>query len=134
MLPVTALCAVVLALAHMGLGIVTIGRRRQNRVAIGDGGTEAVARPMRAQANLGEYGIFFLALLGLAELNLAPWPWLALLAVVFVTGRALHAYGLLVAEPGGDAPGRFVWRTAGMATTFTTTSLAAATVLAVLLV
>lgn len=128
MLPVTSITAVALSLAFLWLGIVTIRRRRRHRVAIGDGANEAVARAMRAQANLGEYGLFFLALLGLAEANAAPAAWLGALSVAFLAGRVSHAYGMLVAEPRGGS-GAFRFRTFGMMTTLTGIPLAATTLL-----
>ena len=133
MLPITSLTAVALSLAFVALGVLTIRRRRSSRVAIGDGANETLTRAMRAQANLGEYGLFFLALLGLAELNDGPEVWLGLLAAAFLVGRAAHAFGLVVAEPRGGT-GAFRFRTAGMATTFTTIAFAATTLLVALAV
>lgn len=133
MLPVTTVATAVLAMAFVGLAFLVIGQRRAASVALGDGGADGLRRAIRAQGNFGEYAIWFVALLGLAEANGAPWPWLALLALVFGLGRVAHAYGLIVAEPGGRA-GRWRWRRNGMVLTFVTLSLAAATAVAMLAV
>jgi uncharacterized membrane protein YecN with MAPEG domain len=133
MLPVTSLTAVALSLAFVALGIVVIRRRQRGRVAIGDGNDENLARAIRAQGNLGEYGLFFLALLGLAELNGTPTLWLGALAATFLAGRAAHARSLLVVEQrGGEGYAPYRWRTAGMIATFTVIALSAATLLVVL--
>ena len=131
-LPITSLAAIVLSGLFVALGAVTIRRRRAARIAVGDGGDEGLTRAIRAHANLAEYGLFFLVLLGLAEANGAPIVWCALLGAAFVVGRLAHAFALLKAEPGSSDPRRFRWRVRAMMTTFVTIALAAATLLATL--
>lgn len=134
MLPVTSIAAAVLAALLLLIARRTIGARRAAKVAVGDGGNDPLARLMRVQGNFCEYAPVFLILTALAELNRAPWWWLAPLAAAFVAGRLSHAYGLTVAEcEEGAGPRRFRFRIAGMAATFTTIWLLIATVPVVLL-
>lgn len=130
MLPVTSCLAIVLAGFVQALGIVVIRRRRALAVKIGDGGDDGLARAIRAQGNLVEYGLVVTGLIALAELNGAPTVWLVLLAGVLVASRICHAYALLVAEPdAARGPSRFRYRTAAMAMTFSALTLAALTLL-----
>lgn len=133
MLPVTSLLACALAAAFMAYSSRIIRRRRQAKVALLDGGDVPLARLIRAQGNLAEYGLLLLALIGLSEANGAPWWWLAILAALFLAGRASHGYGLIVAEADeGRGSPRFRWRVMGMATTFAVIWLSLATLLATL--
>ena len=88
-LPVTALTALACAVLFMALTVRTIYLRRTLGVAFGDGGHRSLTKAIRGQANAAEQMPLFLILLGLSELNGAPL--LAPAALLFVTGRALHA-------------------------------------------
>ena len=134
MLPVTSILAVVLAGLLQALAIVVIRRRRALAVKIGDGGDEGLARAIRAQGNLVEYGVVVTGLIALAELHGAPPVWLAFLAALLIASRICHAYALLVAEPDtARGPSRLRYRTAAMAMTFSALTLSALTVLATML-
>ena len=76
-LPITTLAASALALLLFVVSLRVIFFRRKNRISIGDGGEEELAYRVRAQANLTEYAPITLILIGLAELQDAPF-WLAL--------------------------------------------------------
>src|SRR3546814_14179984 len=64
------------------------------KILHGDGGNVALARRMRAHANYIEYTPFILILAGLVELARGSEAWLWLVALVYIAGRALHAFGL----------------------------------------
>ncbi|MEM9221376.1 MAG: MAPEG family protein [Pseudomonadota bacterium] len=135
MLTVTSVFVICLAGLFQWLGINAIRRRRAAGVAVGEGGNDALARAMRAQLNLFEYGTVVAALLALCEINGAPLLLLAAIALVFLGGRLSHAYGLLRAEPDtARGSGRFRWRTGAMAITFTTIPVLAAILLVVLVI
>jgi uncharacterized membrane protein YecN with MAPEG domain len=68
--------------------------RRLHKVSIGDGGNEAVARRMRAQANFVEYTPFFLLLVGLVELARGSQLWLWGVGAAYVLARLVHVFGM----------------------------------------
>jgi len=108
MLLVTAIAASVLGFLYVKLSWNVIGFRRKYKVSVGDGGEEELLRAIRIQANLVEYTPIALILLACLELNKAPWWVVALLAIVFVTGRFLHPMGMK------DATSSFKPRVRGM--------------------
>lgn len=96
----------------LALSAHVIRVRAAEKVSIGDGGSHAMSRAMRGQANFAEYvpfgliGMTLLALLGL------PLWFFHLLGIVLTAGRVLHGWHFMQ----GDAPG---WqRFAGSAMTF----------------
>jgi uncharacterized protein len=93
-MPITALYAALLTVLFVYLSGRVIARRRAQRVEIGDGADQELLRRMRVHANFVEYTPLFLVLLGLAESLAAPKLLLHSLGLVFVLGRAIHAYGL----------------------------------------
>jgi uncharacterized protein len=84
--------------------------RRQLRISVGDGGSEALLRRMRAQANFIETTPFFLFLVLGLELSGANRIALAIAAALFILARILHGVGM----EGGEKA-RF--RVYGMSTT-----------------
>lgn len=64
------------------------------KISVGDGGNEALARRMRAQANFVEYTPFFLILLGLIELATGSPVWLWAVGALYILARLLHAFGM----------------------------------------
>ncbi len=106
MLHVTALYAALLALLMLGLALQVILLRRRQRVGIGHGGDEALARAIRVHANFTEYVPMSLLLLALAELNHAlPEAGLHGAGVLLLLSRLLHARGL--GRDAGKSFGRF---------------------------
>ena len=93
-LPITLTIAGAAALLSIWLGLRVSLLRRSHRVSIGDGGNAAVATRMRAHANFAEYTPLFLILLALVELARGSELWLWIVAILFVLGRILHAFGM----------------------------------------
>jgi uncharacterized protein len=93
-LPISLTIAGAAALINFWLAS-RVGRlRRAAKVAIGDGGDEALAARMRAQSNFTEYTPIFLILLALVELASESPAWLWAVAALFIVGRILHAFGM----------------------------------------
>jgi uncharacterized membrane protein YecN with MAPEG domain len=94
MLPITLTIAGAAALLNIWLGMRVSLLRRRHRVSIGHGGEGAIERRMRAHANFAEYTPAFLILLGLIELARGSQQWLWLVAIPFILGRIVHAFGM----------------------------------------
>ncbi len=115
MLPViTSTYAALLALFFIFLSIRVIRARREESIALGDGGNEKVRRAMRVQANFAEYTPLALLLIAFAEMQgLVSWM-IHLLALLLLAGRLVHAYG--VSQPQEN----YNYRVTGMVLTFGT--------------
>lgn len=134
MLPVTAFAAILMTVGYTRISRALIGRRRAVQIAVGDGGDDTLTRMRAAQSNLFEYGVLFVGLIALCELNGVPWWWLATLVAAFAAGRGALAYGLLVSEPDATrGPKRFRWRVRGMIATLSVIPLTGATLAGALL-
>lgn len=95
MLIIAALSASVLGFLYVKLAFIVIGLRRTNRISLGDGGRDDLNQAVRAHANLGEYAPIGLVLIAILELNHANTWLVALLALIFVSGRLLHPIGMI---------------------------------------
>lgn len=93
-LHITTSLAAVLAFILVWLSWATIMARVKHDTDIGDAGIDAVRRAVRGHGNFTEYAPLALALVGLLEYQGAPRILVAALAVVFVTGRILHPFGI----------------------------------------
>lgn len=94
-LPVTTLFVAINALLLIGLALLVVHQRIQNKVALGGGGVEPLERAIRAHGNLAEYAPLALILLALMELNGLPaWKLLALGGLLTVA-RFSHVHGML---------------------------------------
>ena len=117
MLAITPIYTVFLVIILLFISFYTIVRRYKMRVALGAGDDLTLTRCMRAQANFCEYSPFFILMLGMAELvAVAPWA-LHLMGAIFVIGRVLHAYSILIKErydAAGQLQGFPVFRFIGM--------------------
>jgi uncharacterized membrane protein YecN with MAPEG domain len=112
-LPITLTFAAATALLNIWLAI-RVGRVRMGlKILHGDGGNAALIRRMRAQSNYVEYTPFALILAGLVELALGSQTWLWFVALAYVIGRVLHAFGM-----DKDIPSKL--RGAGIMITFLT--------------
>jgi hypothetical protein len=109
-LPITLTMAGAATLVNIWLARRVGQVRVAERISIGDGGNEALARRMRAQANFVEYTPFFLILLALIELAVGSALWLWAVGGVYMIGRLIHAFGM---------DGRTRLRTIGILTTMT---------------
>ena len=93
-LEITLVIAAAAALLNIWLAM-RVGRvRTAEKISVGDGGNELLTRRMRAQANFVEYTPFVLILLALVELSRGSNMWLWIVAILFVLGRILHAFGM----------------------------------------
>lgn len=94
-LPVTSVFAAIFSIFFVGLTFNVIFRRTKLKTSIGDKNDEALQRKIRAHGNFSEYTAFFLILFGLLEIQgILSKEWLVLLGLTFLTGRALHFYGI----------------------------------------
>lgn len=108
----TSLYAALLMVLYFFLSIRVIQRRRKAKVALGDGGDEALRRAQRVQANFAEYTPFAILLFALLELQGVPVWSIHLLALPFTLGRFLHAWGV------SQTAENYRWRVLGMQCTF----------------
>jgi uncharacterized protein len=101
---ITALYAGLVMLLLLLLALPVSRLRGKLGVGLGDGGNPALARAIRAHANLSEWGAPVLLLMLVAELNRAPTVLLHAAGIVLIVGRLLHAAGL--SRRGGASFGR----------------------------
>ncbi len=95
-LPITALTAAILTFFYIFLSLIVINlRRRGVAPSLGTGEDERFLRAVRAHGNFSEYTPLFLILLLLTELSDYSSVLLIIAAALFVTGRFMHALGLL---------------------------------------
>ncbi len=91
-----AAAAALITIWHM----VRIGRvRMAEKIMVGDGGSDALLRRMRAQANFLENTPFVLILVAAIEMTGKGGTWLAVVGALFMLGRVLHAFGMDNARP-----------------------------------
>ncbi len=93
-LPVTLTGAGVAALINLWLSIRCGQVRSREKISIGDGGNDALARRMRAQANFIENTPIFLILLGLVEMGVGTAISLWITMAVYMLGRIAHGLGM----------------------------------------
>jgi len=111
LLPVTLTTAGAAALVNFWLGLRVSRLRISEKILVGDGGNPRLLARMRAQLNFAEYAPLVLILIALVELARGTQAWLWGVALVFIIGRILHAFGM-----DGWRPGRMI----GIATTMLT--------------
>ena len=105
LLPITLASAAAAAILNFWLALRVGAVRRALQISIGDGGSDALQRRMRAQANFVENTPFVLALIIAIELSGKGDPWLQYVAGAYFIARVAHAYGM----DGGSAQiGRMV--------------------------
>ena len=105
MLPVTLAAAAAAAIINIWLSL-RIGAIRQSAgISVGDGGSEALHRRMRAQLNFVENTGFVLILIAAIELSGKGEPWLAIVAGLYLLARVAHGFGM---DGGSLARGRMV--------------------------
>jgi uncharacterized membrane protein YecN with MAPEG domain len=104
-LPVTLASAAAAAVLNLWLSLRIGALRRALQISVGDGGSEALQRRMRAQLNFVENTAFVLILIAAIELAGAGSLWLAYVAAVYFIGRVLHGFGM---DGGNLAWGRMV--------------------------
>src|SRR5579884_2717920 len=99
MLVYTPVYASLLALLYLALCARVILIRRRERIALLDGGNDALTRAIRVQGNFAEYIPLALILLGCFEAGGGGRLLVNLLGIGLFVGRLLHAYGILYEEP-----------------------------------
>ena len=94
MLPATLSAAASLALVNIWLS-VRIGRvRTSEKISIGDGGHDLLARRMRAQLNFAENTPLVLILIAAIEIAGRGGMWLKAVGAVYALGRVAHGIGM----------------------------------------
>ena len=100
--PVTAITVVVLVPVFIRLALAVIAKRKAHLVAVGTGNHEDLEAAIRAHGNFSEYVPLALFLMLVAEINDSPIWFVALVGVMLVVGRLIHA----AAIPSGNIPNR----------------------------
>jgi uncharacterized protein len=99
-----AVYAALIVLMGVFLTYRVIFQRRSKLIGMGDGGDKTVARHIRVHGNFCENAPFALALLILLALMGAPVLVVHAVGLLFLAGRAAHAFGL--SRTGGKSVGR----------------------------
>jgi len=102
-LPVALVTAGAAALLNFWLGLRVSRLRMSEKILVGDGGNVRLIARMRAQLNFAEYAPLVLILIALIELARGTQAWLWGVALAFIVGRVLHAFGM-----DGWLPGRTI--------------------------
>jgi uncharacterized membrane protein YecN with MAPEG domain len=102
-LPVALVTAGAAALLNFWLGLRISRLRISEKILVGDGGNPRLVARMRAQLNFVEYAPLVLILIALIELAGGTQMWLWGVALTFIVGRILHAFGM-----DGWLPGRTI--------------------------
>lgn len=93
-LPVTLAAAAAAAVLNIWLGLRIAALRNALQISVGDGGSEALQRRMRAQLNYVENTAFVLMLIAMIELAGKGNWWLAYVAAAYFLGRVAHGFGM----------------------------------------
>lgn len=112
-MPIVSLYAGLLGLLFAALSYRTLRMRRRLRIAIGDGGNQAMTRAMRVHSNFAEYVPLSLLLIYFAELGGASPVFIHALGISLLLGRIAHAIGVSRIDE------RFKYRVIGMFLTLT---------------
>ena len=95
---ITLLVTSVLIGIQIVLTTIVIRARRRSQIAVGSDDAPDLERAVRAHGNFTEVTpIFLISLLFLELIDSYLW-WVAMLGVIFIVGRVLHARSLLVTE------------------------------------
>lgn len=128
MMMITPLYGAILALVFITLSIRTIILRGRHEVALGHGNAEELLRAIRVHGNFAEYVPLALLLIWMLE-SIGGSIWLIHgLAILLLTGRLIHAYGVMQTDE------NLKFRVVGMVMTFTTLLIAAAGILLTILI
>lgn len=105
LLPVTLAAGAAAAILNIWLSMRIGAVRRALGISVGDGGSEALQRRMRAQLNYVENTPFVLVLIAGIELSGRGNWWLAYVAAAYFIGRVAHGFGM---DGGNWQAGRMV--------------------------
>lgn len=92
---ITPVYAAILAILMCWLAMQVIKERSKNQIKYADGGIEALQRVRTAHSNAVDYIPISLILLVLLELNDGNIWVLHLAGIALISGRVIHAYGIL---------------------------------------
>jgi len=112
---ITSLYAALLGLILIFLSVKIIQNRRSSKISLGDKGDIFLQNKIRAHGNFTEYTPIFLIMLILVEFAGLNKYFIHLFGIIFIIGRASHAYGITLAETKSK---NFLFRQAGMFCTF----------------
>ena len=104
-LPVTLAAAAAAAVLNIWLSIRIGALRTALQISVGDGGSEALQRRMRAQLNYVENTAFVVMLIAAVELAGRGSWWLAYVAAAYFIGRVAHGFGM---DGGAAQVGRMI--------------------------
>jgi len=112
---ITSIYTALLGLILIFLSVKIIQNRRYAKIAFGDKDDSLLQRRIRAHGNFIEYTPIFLIMLILVEIGGLNKYLIHLFGIIFIIGRASHAYGITIAEIRNR---NFLFRQAGMFCTF----------------
>jgi len=112
---ITSFYTALLVLIMIFLSVKTIKNRRSSKISLGSEGDDFLHRKIRAHGNFIEYAPIFLIMLLLVEMAGLNKNFIHFFGVIFIVGRASHAYGIMIAEIKNK---NFLFRQAGMFSTF----------------
>ena len=108
----TPIYAAILGLGFVRLSFLTLRLRRQNKIALGDGGNPQLLRAIRVHSNFAEYVPIALILIYMTESIGAPIYLIHFLGISLLIGRLSHAWGV------SQENENFKFRVFGMIATF----------------
>ncbi len=108
----TPIYAAILGLGFVRLSFLTLRLRRQNKIALGDGGNPQLLRAIRVHSNFAEYLPIALILIYMTESIGAPIYLIHFLGISLLIGRLSHAWGV------SQENENFKFRVFGMIATF----------------
>ncbi len=100
LMPVTAVFAAVTAALLLFLSYRISTFRLKYRQGLGFNDDPEFEAAVRAQGNLVEYAPIALILMAIGELNGVNAQWIYWVGMAFVTGRILHAFGMVKGQGG----------------------------------
>ena len=91
-IPIIAAVAGAVLIILQALLMILVGIHRiRNRINLGTGDDPALERKIRRHGNLAENAALFIVVLALAEMTVVPNDIVAIIALIFIAGRILHA-------------------------------------------
>ena len=104
-LPVTLAAVAAAGVLNIWLSLRVGVVRRALSISVGDGGSDALQRRMRAQLNYVENTAFVVMLIAAVELAGRGSWWLAYVAAAYFIGRVAHGFGM---DGGAAQVGRMI--------------------------
>jgi uncharacterized membrane protein YecN with MAPEG domain len=89
-LPITSLFASISALIYLKLTLQVVRLRKQNQIAIGNGGNPELSAAINSHSNFSQYIPISLIMVGLCEVQGIPKALLALITGCIIIGRVIH--------------------------------------------